>query len=151
MVVRFEEIPYRAEAPRCMIELLGEHRVNDAHVVGHFMEFFNRFRHPDPILAYLRELLRGTKERGCTGGERELSPLQEGLWAILTMKFFELGLVVVQIQIGRRTCHVEVDDPFGFGFQGGVFGARGSSIDRAELSWPINPAKATAPSPAVDC
>ena len=52
-----------------MIELIGVHRVNEAHVVGVPVKIWNRVGHPDSVLAMLRPFARGAHELWRAGSE----------------------------------------------------------------------------------
>ena len=109
-----------------VVELIRVHRLHDCDVVGDFLEVRDGVAHPESALAVLLEGARGTHELGHAGREGEGATFEEGVRTILGAPFYELGLVVEDIQVGRATGHVQVDDALGLSLE--VRLARGERV-----------------------
>ena len=70
---------------RRVVELVGVHRVDDAHLVGDGVQVRDRVGHPEPALAVLSELPRRAQQLGRPGGEGKPLALQEFVGARLAV------------------------------------------------------------------
>ena len=101
-----------------MIDLLGLHRPDDGEFVDDFGGVRQKLAEPGAAFAVLREL-----EDGGRGGNfvwKALMPVRrwpiaDGFRQIGAALFSERGLVVEQIELGRRAVLEEIDDSFGGG------------------------------------
>ena len=70
---------------------------------------------PGSTLAVLSEVVGRAQDGGVAFDEGEAGVVQEFLGAELAIEFIEFGLVVEEIELGRGSRHVEVNNPFGLG------------------------------------
>ena len=85
-----------------MVELVGEHRLDDTQFVGDVLQVRKGVGHPDPAIAMLRELPRRAEEFGNAGGKGEGLALDELVRGFLTVEANKFGLVVKQVEVRRR-------------------------------------------------
>ena len=107
---------------RGVIELVRVHGADHADLVGDGVEVGAGVAHPHAGLAIAGKGARGTHELGDAGREGKAAAFENGVGAVLAAAFDQLGLVVKEVQVGRRTGHVEVDDALGLGRKVRLFG-----------------------------
>ena len=105
-----------------VIELVGLHRVDEAHLIGDGVEVRAGVGHPEAAFAVLLEGAGGAHQFGHAGGEGEGASGEEGVGAGLVVVFLKGGFVVEDVEVRRAAGHGEVDDALGFG---GVVGEPG--------------------------
>ncbi len=98
-----------------VVELIGLHRVDEAHLIGDLVEVGAGVGHPESTLAVLFESAGAAHELGHAGGEGKGATSQKGIGAGLIGVFLESGFVVEDVQVGRTAGHAEIDDALGFG------------------------------------
>ena len=96
-----------------VVELIRLHRLDDGEFIRDLTERLDRVRHPDAGPAVLPERLRRPHELGHARSKREPLPLQELIRAVLAAVLDQFRLVIEQIELRRRSRHVEIDDPLG--------------------------------------
>ena len=111
-----------------MIELLGEHAFDDAHLVGHRLEIRHGIGHPDAALSVLREGAGRPHELGRTAGESESLALHKLIRSILPVPFHQLRLVVEDVEVRRAAGHLQVNDSLHFGAGSGGLGGEGIGV-----------------------
>ena len=84
-----------------VVELLGEHRFDDTHLVGDRLEVGHRIRHPDASVAVLGEGARCAHQFRHSAGEGEGLALHKFVRRILAVPFHQLGFVVEDIEVRR--------------------------------------------------
>ncbi len=103
---------------RLVVDGVGVHGADEAHVVHHLGRRGQQLRHPHAALAVLRELelRRGDGEaRLAAGHAREPLTHADGVGQVLVEHGVHLGLVVVEVHLRRPADHVQVDDLLGLG------------------------------------
>src|SRR5262245_14263655 len=110
-----------------MVELLREHGVNDAELIGNTLQPRHGIGEPDPGLAVAGKLSRRAKELRGAGREGETLSLDERIRTGLAVALDQLGFVVVEIQMRRRASQVQVNHPLRLGRVVGL--ARCQGID----------------------
>jgi len=114
-----------------MVELVGVHRLEEAHLVHHLAEMRQKVGHPRAAFAVLREIGLRPEHLWHATDEGELLALQQGFWAGQVVQFAEFGLVVEELQLGGPAGHVQVDDVLGP--SGKVRRARPHGVQCAEV------------------
>ena len=99
---------------RRVIKLIGVHRANDAHIVDHRTQAREKIADPLATLATLGVIENRPHHLGNTLDEGKSFPFEIFLRAFLSVEFRQGGLVLKQINLRRRTRHVQVDDRLGF-------------------------------------
>ena len=91
---------------RRVVELVGVHRADDAHLVGDGVQVRHGVDIHMPALAVLRERPRRAQQLRHARGEGEPLPLEESIGAVLAVALDQFRLVVEQVQVRRRarTC-----------------------------------------------
>ena len=102
---------------RCVVELLGRHRLDDTQIICQPVEIGNCVRHPRPALAKLLESAGCSHQFRATAGERKALALVELVRAVLIVAFDQFRLVVPQVEVWGRTGEVDIDDPLRFAFK----------------------------------
>ena len=98
---------------RRMIELVRVHRTDHAHLIGDGVKVRAGVAHPDAAFAVLRKGTRCAHELGHPGGEGEAPAFENRVRAVLPAALHELRFVVKQVEVRRRSRHVQVDHAFG--------------------------------------
>jgi hypothetical protein len=89
-----------------MIYLFGDHRVDDAHVVGMFGHPWNNFADPLAGLAMAGKLPGRSEHHWPTLDERKPFAVKDLVRARLQVMLDQSWLPVEKILLGRRTAHV---------------------------------------------
>jgi hypothetical protein len=105
---------------RLVVDRLGVHRVDEADLVRHRAGVRQQLGEPHSVLAVgmPREAEHAgsdRKARLARGHARQPLTIAHGIRQILIKARAQPGLVVVQIEVARRTLHVHVDHALGFG------------------------------------
>ena len=98
-----------------VVELIGVHRFDHAQIIGMLVEMGNRIGHPHPRLSILPEGSGGSHQLGSSRSEGEHLALDELVRAVLIRPLDQLGLVVPQVQVRRRSGQMDVNHPLGLG------------------------------------
>ncbi len=90
-----------------MVELVGVHGLEEAHLVYQFREVRQVLRHPGPRLpVLLKRRLRPQHLRHALDEGKPL-PLQQRLGAVLPIQLLQVRLEVEQLQLRRRPRHMQ--------------------------------------------
>lgn len=84
-----------------MVELIRIHGVDHAQLVGHFLEVRNGVRHPESTFTVLLKAAPGSQELWYPLRESKAFAFKKLRRAILTIAFYQLRFVVVEVQVGR--------------------------------------------------
>ncbi len=98
---------------RLMVDRVGVHAADEAHVVDHLGRVRQQFADPHPALAVLSEFVfrRGDRKPGLARGHAgEPLAVANRIRQILIEKILHLRLVVVQVHLRRSADHVQIDD-----------------------------------------
>ncbi len=101
---------------RLVVDRLGVHRANEAHLIDHLGRVRQQFAHPHATLAMSGKLELGRSNRkAClaAGHGREALPHAHRIGQVLVEPLGHLGLVIVQVHLRRAADHVQVDDVLG--------------------------------------
>ena len=112
---------------RLVVDRLGVHAANEAHLVGHARRVGKQFADPHPTLAMLGklELRRRDREAGLPRGHRrEPLAVADALGEILVEPVVHERLVVVEVHLRRPADHVQIDDVLRLRREVGAVGAR---------------------------
>jgi hypothetical protein len=118
------------ELGRRVVELVGVHGLEQAHLVDHLRKEGQVFGHVGPRLAVLLELRLRTEHFGHALDEGKAFARQEGVGAVLPVEFVQHGLVVEHFQLRGGPGHVQEDHPFGPGREVRQAQARGGTGGR---------------------
>src|SRR5207244_4090697 len=88
--------------------------LDDAHLVRHAMQVGHSIGQPNSPFAVAGELARRAKKLGGSRSEGEALPLRVQLRARLAVVLDELRLVVVHVEVRRRSGQVQVDNSVRF-------------------------------------
>ncbi len=99
-----------------MVELFRVHRTDDANVINHRRQ--PRQQLADPLAAFTVTLVleHRSQHLGRAFDEGESFAFQVFLGALLPVEFFQRRLVLKQLQLRRRTRHVQVNNRFRCGW-----------------------------------
>ena len=117
---------------RLMVDRLGVHRADDAHVVGHFGSPGQHFRDRLARLAVAGELVfaRRDREAGLAAGHGgQPLAVADRVGQIFVVPVEHLGLVVVEVHLRGAADHVQVDDALGLGREVGAGGGVGAAAE----------------------
>ncbi len=98
---------------RTVVELVGVHGLDEAHLVHHRRQQRQPVGHPLAAFAALPEGILRAEHLRHPLDEGELLPGQQRRRAILAIQALQLRLVVEEFQLARRPRHVQVDHPLG--------------------------------------
>ena len=97
-----------------MIELIGVHRMDHAHLIGDVVKMRNRIRHPHPRLTRANPFAGRTHQFGDAGRKSEFASFQKLVGAILAVAFVQFWFVIEQIEVRWRASHMKIDDSLRF-------------------------------------
>lgn len=101
---------------RVMIDLIGLQGSDDTDVVGDLLEIGQKVgNHLAGLAALFETDVSAEALEGSVLKEREFNPLGEFLGDGFAIEFAELRFVIEGLELGRASCHVEIDDAFGLG------------------------------------
>ena len=100
---------------RGVVDLFGDHGIDDAHVVGMLGHPRYDFAHPLAGLAMAGKLPGRSEHHGPTFDERKPFAIKDLVRTRLQVMLDQRRLPVKKILLRRRSAHVQVDDPLGFG------------------------------------
>jgi hypothetical protein len=92
------------------VELRGVDRAHERELVGHGAQVGPKLGDLGSGLAALQELVGGAQQLGLALDEGEALAFHELVGDRLAVGFAELGLVVEEVHLGRRSRHEEIDD-----------------------------------------
>ena len=98
---------------RGVIELIRVHGADQAHLIGDGVEVRAGIAHGDAAFAIARKGTRCAHELRHAGGEGEAAAFENGIGAVLPAALHELRFVIKQVEVRRRTRHVQVDHALG--------------------------------------
>ena len=96
-----------------MIELVGGHRLQKTKLIGNAGQMWHMFADPGPALPPLLEMSLRAQHLGHTPYKGKPLAFQQRLGTILPIQSRQSRFIVEQLQLRRRTRHMQIDNPFG--------------------------------------
>ena len=97
-----------------MIKLIRVHRLHNRDFVHNGCQMRQQFGKFSPRFAVPLKCVRSAQHLGNALDEREALLLEQRFRTILPVQLLQLWLIVEQIQLRRRTGHVQINHPLGF-------------------------------------